>query len=155
MQAPSAIRDRFMADHRRLEAIVDQVLAALEANDRDEIRKLWRALESGLHAHFEAEEKHAIPLLMVSGPREGQALLAEHKHLRRRLAELGSEIDLGVARVESLRGFIDELNAHARHEETVLYKWCDDHLEETPQSPLLKPLVEMIRSVLRDHPVAT
>jgi len=131
------------------------LLEAMSANDRDEMRRLWGTLEGGLHAHFEAEERHAIPLLMATRPRDGQALIAEHKHLRRRLAELGTDIDLGTIRLESVRGFVDELQAHARHEDALLYQWCDDHLEGEDRRILLRALLDAARGYLRPRTVAT
>jgi hypothetical protein len=146
MQTSPVVRDRFLADHRRLEAMIIPLIEAMGADDRDEMRRLWRMLEGGLNAHFEAEEKYAIPLLMALRPRDGQALIAEHKHLRRRLAELGTDVDLGTIRLESVRGFVDELQAHARHEDALLYKWCDDHLEGPDRTLLLKALIETVRN---------
>jgi hypothetical protein len=151
MNAPPAIRDRFMADHRRIEEVLEHVLEALEGGDRDEVRRLWRELETRLIAHFEAEEKHAIPRLIAARPRDGQALPAEHKHLRTRLAELGNEIDLGTARLEAVQGFVDELRAHARHEDAVLYRWCDDHLEVSDRTVLVRSLVDVVRNMFRPH----
>ena len=155
MQLSPVVRDRFLADHRRLEAMIIPLLEALEANERDEMRRLWGLLEGGLNAHFEAEERHAIPLLMATRPRDGQALIAEHKHLRRRLSELGMDIDLGSIRLESVRGFVDELQAHARHEDALLYQWCDDHLEGKDRTILLRGLLDAAHAYVRPRTVVS
>lgn len=153
MHPQSAIRDGFTADHQRLEEIVTEVLAAPAATNPVERQRMWRTLEARIQSHFEAEEKYAIPKLMAARPRDGHALLAEHKHLRRRLAELAAEIGLSIARFESALGFVDELRAHARHEETLLYRWCDDHLDSTDKELLLTALADAVSSDHQGHSV--
>ncbi len=115
------IRDRFLADHRRLETLLEQLLAAFEANDREVIAKLWTEFDSGLLAHLEAEETYLIPALFWICERDARVLVQEHRHIRTRLAELGVGIDLHVVRLSAARDFVDELRAHARTEDRLLY----------------------------------
>jgi Hemerythrin HHE cation binding domain len=144
-----AIREGFLADHLRLEALVEEVLAAFEANDREGVARLWTALESGLLAHFDAEETHLIPeLLSSTSARDARVIIGEHRHLRARLAELGVGIDLHMVRVEMARDFVHELRAHARNEERLLYPWADEHLGENEQRSMLDALLP------REHEVA-
>jgi len=86
------------------------------------MRSVWKRLEGAIHEHFRAEETFAFPHLTAQSPRDAQALLAEHKHLRARVAELGGELERGSIHPHMIRGFVDELSAHSRHEETILYR---------------------------------
>jgi len=40
----ASIRDQFLADHDRLEALFERLLAAFEANDRGDMARLWTDL---------------------------------------------------------------------------------------------------------------
>jgi hemerythrin-like domain-containing protein len=136
----SLVRERFLGDHRALEELLKRVLAAFEANDRGAVATLWSEFEERLTNHLDAEDRHVIPRLFSSRPREARTLLEEHRHIRLRLSELRSGIALHVVRLETARGFIDELCAHSRHEEDVLYRWADEHLDGRDQGALIGAL---------------
>jgi hypothetical protein len=144
---PATIRDRFLADHRRLETLLQRLLAAFEANDREDIQSLWTAFESSLLVHLEAEEKHLIPALLRLRERDARTILAEHRHIRGRLAELGTGIDLHIVRSDAARAFVEELRAHARNEDS-LYGWADDRLDESERASLIGALAEKVRTAL-------
>ncbi|MEO6575089.1 MAG: hemerythrin domain-containing protein, partial [Polyangiaceae bacterium] len=141
------IRDRYLGDHARLEALLEQLLAAFEANDREDVQSLWTDFESSLLAHMEAEETFLIPTLLRTREREAYSLLAEHRHIRGRVAELGAGVDLHIVRCDAARAFVEELRAHARHEDG-LYQWADDRLEEHDRDSLLAR-IEVLRAPLR------
>ena len=145
----SVVRDRFLGDHRELEDLLKRVLAAFEANDRGAVATLWSEFEERLTNHLDTEDGHVIPRLFSSRPREARTLLEEHRHIRARLSELRSGIELRVVRLETARGFIDELRAHSRHEEDVLYRWADDHLDGGEQSALVGALAAPLLNKLR------
>ncbi|MDB4998870.1 MAG: hypothetical protein JWM74_6302 [Myxococcaceae bacterium] len=111
----------FPADHRRLEALVEQILSASEAGDAECVASSWGALKDGLLAHFDAEETHLIPDLLVTSERGARVIIGEHRHLRSRLTELGLAIELHVVKRALVSGFVHELRAHARSEERLLY----------------------------------
>jgi hemerythrin superfamily protein len=140
------VRDRFLADHRRLESLLEELLAAVEANDRPEMSRLWGELESGLLAHLEAEETHMFPALLRVSERNARFLVQEHQHIRRRLAELGVAVDLHSVRLDSVRDFIHELRAHAASEDQLLYKWADTHLDEPHRASIIEALTAGIRA---------
>jgi hemerythrin-like domain-containing protein len=146
---PEAIREGFLADHRRLEALVEDLLSAFERDDRDAVARLWTALESGLLAHFEAEETHLLPELLRKSERDARVIIGEHRHLRSRLTELGVGIDLHLVRLEMARHFVDELRAHARNEDRLLYRWADEHLGEPEQRAMLEALTPLARTAAR------
>ncbi len=149
--APSstAVRDRFLADHRDLEKLFTPLLAAFEARDREGVASLWSEFDERVAKHLEAEERFMIPRLFATRPRDARAILAEHRHIRSRLTDLGCSLDLHIIRLETASGFIDELRAHARHEDDVLYRWADDHLAAGEQSTLLDALTAGLRNEAR------
>lgn len=138
----AVVRDRFLADHQRLEALLGHVLAALAANDAASSSELWAALDSGLRAHLEAEETTMMPELVGVHARDARVLLQEHHHIRRRLKDLGDETDSRTVRMASLRNFIDEMHAHARTEDRILYPWADALLDEPTRVSLIDALAK-------------
>lgn len=145
------IRNHFLADHRRLEDLFDRLLAALRTDDREQIASVWTEFDVGLAAHLEAEEKYLIPELARSSERDAQAILAEHARIRTRLAELDTQVDLHMVRLESARQFIQQLRDHARHEDRMLYRWADEHVDETLRAKLLEALSRRPRRRRRAH----
>jgi len=125
-----SIRDHFLADHDRLESLLDGLLAAFEADDREDAAALWTELDTGLQAHMDAEETHMIPLLREVAPDDAALLLEEHASIRRRLLELSLALDLHLVRLQMARDFIDALRTHARDEDRLLYRWVDEHADE-------------------------
>ena len=67
-----------------------------------------------------------MPFVLKRNYRTAMALLQEHKHLRQRLDELSVGVELHVVRAEQARAFASELQAHARHEDRVLYSLADE-----------------------------
>lgn len=120
------VRERFLADHGELEALFTRLLAAFETEDPDAIASRWSEFDARLSKHLEVEERFMIPRLSSSRPRDARAILEEHRHIRSRLVEFGFKVDLRVVRPETARGFVEELRAHARHEDDVLYRWADE-----------------------------
>ncbi|MGD0674545.1 MAG: hemerythrin domain-containing protein [Polyangiaceae bacterium] len=134
MQAPLAaaprIRDRFLADHRGLEASIESLVQRLAANDRSETSRRWREFERRLLGHLDAEEAALIPALFDASERDARILVQEHRHLRARLLELGAGLESRGLPVGGLRNFVDELRAHAQTEDRLLYLWADAHVDE-------------------------
>jgi hemerythrin-like domain-containing protein len=143
MTAP--IRAQFLADHDRLEAVFERVLAAFEANDREEMGRLWTEFESGLLGHMETEEAHLIPALQRVSETSARVLVQEHRHIRTRLTELGVALDLHALRLDTARSFIDELRAHARSEDHLMYQWAEDRLDEAAKAALFQSFATRLR----------
>ncbi len=144
----TAIRVHFLADHRRLEHLLDQLTEAFEANDREGIQRIWTDLESSLLVHIEAEEKFLIPALRRRRETEAVTILDEHKRLRARLAELGAGIDLHIVRLETARALVEDLRSHAKYEDQV-YQWADTELAESERSSLVSAIAQTARRVAR------
>jgi len=140
----TAVRDRFVADHGELESLFANLLAAFEARDRDGVARLWTEFDGRVARHLEAEERLLIPRLFAAHPREAAVILAEHRHIRARLRDLGCRFDARTIEVETATGFVEELRAHARHEDGVLYRWADDHLNVSEQTAVLVVLTRAL-----------
>src|SRR6476620_9846854 len=95
-QSPSSrpISDHFLGDHRRLEIIFEQVLAAIADGDRECLSLAWLDFETGLLTHMHTEETYLIPALLKTSSRDARAIVTEHQHIRSRLADLGAAVDL-------------------------------------------------------------
>jgi hemerythrin-like domain-containing protein len=145
----SVVLDRFLDDHAELEDLFRALLDAFAANDREGVARLWSRFDERLSRHLEAEERFMIPQLFASRPRDARAILEEHRHIRARLVELGCSVDLHTIRLETARGFVDELRAHARHEEDALYRWAEQHLPVAEQTLVAAQLTAPVRSEAR------
>jgi hemerythrin len=120
-----------MADHHELERLVDAVIQAFERGEREVVAAIWTRFERQFLAHFAAEERYLIPGLLGSNPRAAAAILAEHRHLRARFIELGMGVDLHTVNLRMVRAFVDELRAHAAHEDRMLYRWADEQAADS------------------------
>jgi hemerythrin-like domain-containing protein len=141
-----AVRDHFLADHRRLEDLFDRLLAAFEANDREDMARLWTEFESGLMGHMQTEELELIPALLRDSPRSARIIMEEHRHIRARLAELGMSLDLHTLRLDTARAFVDELRAHARSEDRLLYQWAEESLDDAEKESIIRLLADRVRA---------
>lgn len=144
------IRAAFLADHQRLNHLLEKLSSAFQVNDREDMQELWGELEAGLSAHLDAEEAVLIPALARSNRTEADALLKEHESIRGRLADLGPGVDLHVVRSEVVRAFIDELRAHAAREDRTLYAWGDAHVSPAERASLLGTLKRSVRRALAE-----
>lgn len=140
-----SLRTHLLDDHRRIENLMNDMLEACAHDDREGLSLAWTALDAGLSAHLEAEEKLLIPILMRTNERDARAIVSEHRHIRTRLVELGTAVDLHTVRVEAAKSFVDELRAHASHEDTILYQHCDDALSREEHLNVLETLADLLK----------
>jgi hypothetical protein len=68
----------------------------------------------------------------------------EHRHIRTRLSELRTAVDLHLVQLGSVRNFIDELRAHAKSEDRLLYQWADGHLDELGRTCVIDVLAKKL-----------
>jgi hypothetical protein len=139
---PTSLRNPFSCDHRRLEDLLGSVVQLLEAATADGVARVWNEFREGLARHMHAEESTVIPGLTRMDPREVRVLLEEHRHLRRRCAELSTKIERGGARPEAVRAFADELRAHASHETRTLYASAETELDASRRTLAVASLGE-------------
>jgi hypothetical protein len=116
------------------------VLASLAADDGEKILSSWTNFCFAVLAHMEAEEMSLIAALLRISERDARVLLQEHRHVRTRLNELGAGFRLRTPRLQSLRSFADELRAHAKSEDRLLYLWADAHLDEPARASAAEAL---------------
>jgi hemerythrin-like domain-containing protein len=145
------LRQELLADHRFLEHQLEQLLAAFEANDQAEMQPLWTNFEARLTAHLDTEDQILVPALFQWQARDARTIVEEHKHIRRRLAELGAAVDLHLVRLDVLRAFIDELRAHAQAEDKLLYQWADQHFSEAEETSISSDLAQALEARLQRH----
>jgi hemerythrin-like domain-containing protein len=90
-------------------------------------------------------------VILAEGKPEGalRALLEEHKHFRKKLAELSTAVDLHTLRLEPVRDFVDQLRAHARREDSTLYAFGDEHLSDTDREGVLAALTASRRAGIK------
>jgi hypothetical protein len=112
------LRERFLADHARLCELFDRLRSAIDLGDQVGTAALWNELDAEVTAHLEHEQTAVVPVLFELRPREAHGVHQEIRHVRARLREIGSTP--GRPRAVAIRSFLDELEAHLRHEETLL-----------------------------------
>jgi hypothetical protein len=117
-------------DHRELDGVFDALSNALQADARQDARRLWGVFDDGLCRHMALEEKCVLPPLAKQDPEEVAALLKEHDEIRASLLELGVGVDLHQVGCDAVNDFIAKLRLHARREEALAYRWVEDHVPE-------------------------
>ncbi len=135
-----AVCEPLSKDHERIEELLEALLAAFDAGDDRATEHAWTALNVALLAHLKAEETYLIPFLERASPRSARVVTQEHRHLRARLTELGGSLSSERSGRANARAFVDELRAHARSEERLLYQWADAHLDSTQKALLIEAL---------------
>ncbi len=144
-----ALTPRLLSDHEQVEGELVRLIAAFQIDDRAQMQASWTAFEARLTAHLETEERHLVPALLRWRGRDARVIIEEHKLIRRRVAELGTAIDLHTARLDVLRAFADELRAHARTEDKLLYQWADTHFSEAAKTSILSDFAAAFQARLR------
>jgi hemerythrin superfamily protein len=96
-----------------------------------------RVIERELLEHMAAEERMVFPAYQQAEPETAQDLRDQHAALRERALEIGVAIQLHTIRSAQLQRFIDEMCAHARHEEASLYRWAQGNLDASHRHTLL------------------
>jgi hypothetical protein len=120
--------------HFAIEAHLSDLIIAIDGRcPPDRVRALWNDFERDLMEHFDLEERTLLADLLAARPREARVVLEEHRYLRTRLAQLRATLpNLSAA---AARTFLDELAAHAHHEERVLYRWAESRSSGAPKDP--------------------
>jgi hemerythrin-like domain-containing protein len=118
---PKNPRILLLDDHRRLDALLDRLRAAVHADDREASEKVWKMVEEGLLRHFDVEEMFVFPALRESNGAEIDRLRREHDGLRRQLGELGLALELHTLRCEAIEELCAALREHAEREDSLAY----------------------------------
>jgi hypothetical protein len=110
--------------HRVLDEHLDKLVMSAQVLDAAELRAEWSDFERELLRHLEYEEAEILPGFAAQNPAEARAILAEHASVRATLTELGLSLDLHLLRSEAVENFVQQLKAHARRENEMLYAWA-------------------------------
>lgn len=130
------IRDELHADHVRLDRLFRELVDSVEGADPPTIQRMWSRFESGLLAHFDAEERYILPLLEKDHAAEARGIEQEHDRIRRLVAELGVRADLHTLRKNVVDELVATLRAHAEREDRTLYPLADAALDEETRRKL-------------------
>jgi hypothetical protein len=118
-----------LAEHH---AELDQRLSALvtraQGGDPVQLRGEWSAFEQELLAHLDLEEAEVLPAFARHDGAAALAVLDEHAAIRAQLLEMGMNLDLHLVSAERVEKLVEQLRAHARHEEQALYAWTRHNL---------------------------
>lgn len=121
IESRDKLRDALTADHEALEERFDAMLEEMRAGtERDQSAEFTR-FEEALLSHFDAEEKHLLPIFEAHDPDLAAVIRNEHDEIRRRLRELGIGVDLRTVREETFRELVQLLRDHAAREETFYH----------------------------------
>jgi hemerythrin len=146
MSDPSVIRTWLAHDHTRLDKLFSQLLEAAEGADAPTISSVWTEFESGLLAHFDAEESHLFPLLVDDYPNEVERAQREHARIRSLVAELGVRADLHTIRLDIAEELVGQLQKHAEFEDETVYAWAAAALSEPEQKSMLERFKTLART---------
>lgn len=131
------VDDVLGAHHREIEAACLEIMSAAFADDARDLSSRWGTVERELAEHMAAEERMVFPAYQQADPGNAQTLRDEHAVLREHAFAIGVAIQLHAIRCEQLQRFVDELRAHARHEEASLYCWAQGNLDPGHRHTLL------------------
>ncbi|MGO8996784.1 MAG: hemerythrin domain-containing protein [Polyangiaceae bacterium] len=115
-------------DHRRIDALLDRLVACVRADDRDAEAESWTRVETALLQHLDVEEMFVFPALTHGHAKEVEALLREHAALRRELGAIGLALDLHTVRAETIETFCAMLRDHAEREDSLAYPQAEQRL---------------------------
>ena len=130
---------------QRSRARVEELLAKtkeLAAEGSRDCRRSWEEFERAFLAHMTIEETLLFPHLLHAHARDARAFLAEHRHLRTRMAGLRAAFELGMESHVAIGGFQLELRAHEEREEKLLFEMCAPLLTQRDQDALAAALQE-------------
>jgi hypothetical protein len=127
-------------DHEQLLIAIEEVVACVQASDKVRAWTEWVTFHRSFARHLDAEESHLFPQFLAARPRQAQALLHEHRHLRQRACELRAQALREDLRVDVVRGFAAEMTAHMRRESGVWEQWVDVSLTDADRRELLLAL---------------
>lgn len=131
-------------EHAHLEQLFDELVGSARCEEPQALRARWSRFETDLTAHLALEESRVLPAFEREYPEEARAILADHGRIRSLLEELGLELELHCLRSERVSTFIDQLRAHARREERLMYPWAS----RTEQPGLLGTLGALVAGVI-------
>lgn len=151
LDASAASRPRLLlADHHHaIEVACHALLSRTYAGDPRALIAQYRAFESAVLDHLAAEEALILPAYAESAPADARAIRNDHAWLRQKLFQVGIEVELHLARAQTVRELIDQLHAHATREDASMYPWAQMHLPLSTKRLLFVRTGRSLRSLAR------
>jgi hypothetical protein len=109
--------------HRELDHRLAALVVRAQGGDPIQLRCEWSVFERALLAHMDFEEAEILPDFARHDAAAARAVLDEHAAIRAQLLEMGTNLDLHLVSAERVEKLVEQLRAHARHEEQALYAW--------------------------------
>jgi hypothetical protein len=109
--------------HRELDHCLAALVTRAQGGDPVQLRREWSTFERALQAHMDFEEAEILPDFARHDAGAARTVLDEHAAIRAQLLELGMNLDLHLVSAERVEKLVEQLRAHARHEEQALYAW--------------------------------
>lgn len=135
---PTALSDALLAEHTKLETLLDDVIGGAEVLDDTRAVDAWKVFGRALLAQLDAEDRHLVAVL--PDERSARILINEHRYVRSRLLELGRAVEEGTVELGALKNFRDVLRAHAKSDDRLLYRWAEAELDERQRDAILDEL---------------
>jgi len=123
--AYQSISSHLRADHEQLDLWLRNLVTAFKTGDRDAATEAYEKFERHLAEHLRLEEEVLFPELVLTDPKEVEALRGEHAAIRARVFELGIGVDLHQTRLPAIEELAITLRRHAAREDAMLYEWAD------------------------------
>lgn len=116
--------------HCRLEVKCREMLGWAYADNARELAARWCELEAELLDHIAAEEEVILPTYAAHAPDDAKRILDDHARIRELVTPVGVEVELHETRAARLRLLVEALEAHADHEDLLMYPWAQVNLSE-------------------------
>jgi hemerythrin superfamily protein len=139
-------------DHRRINQLLDRLVAGVRSDDREAAAATWARVEKALLQHLDVEEMFVFPALMHSHAKEIDALLREHVALRREVGILGLAVDLHTVRAEAIEAFCATLREHAEREESLAYMQAEQRLPVNVARAIFDRIIRVTATRSRTSP---
>lgn len=131
------VRAFLKRDHARIEGLHARLMDELDRERPNARSEMWRRLETAVLGHMRTEERYLLRRFGRAHRRDAARLRAQHAHLRRALADIGTDVD---AHRQGLERFIEELCVHARSEDRLLYAWAQDEVDSPTRERIARAI---------------
>ena len=132
------LHDALTDEHASLHRLFEELLAAFQADARVEAGRIWNVFDSRLRAHLAMEEQYLLPAFAAVDAPEAEALRREHDKIRNQLLQLGIGVDLHMTRDQQVEEFIAQLDAHAKREDALMYRFAEQGLKDEEARKMLQ-----------------
>jgi hypothetical protein len=136
VERPS-LRETLLAEQDLIAGMLGRAVEAARRGDAEGALAAWRPFAAAIVAQIGAEERLLVASLPGGHERAARVVPFEHRYLRACVAELGELLAHRGDSAAGLRGLLDVFRAHTRNDDTLLYHWAEQHLDEPVRSEVL------------------